>query len=186
MKALSRFARLKSAHRLILVTCLLLSAWLLAACGEATKPASAVSTTAASAATVTIAPTTAPVSAPTVAATTAVATPTRAATSAPVAVTTAIATTAPAVALTTAPAIASGNLEAGKKVYLEQCAGCHGAQAMGGYGTKIAATKLSYEEVLAQVRNPKNKGQNIMTAFTPAEVSDAQVRDIFAFLKSLP
>lgn len=62
------------------------------------------------------------------------------------------------------------------------CVGRHGEDAGGDYGPRIANTALSFEQVLAQVRQPSVR----MPPFDPVVVSDDQVRDIYTFLKSLP
>ena len=61
------------------------------------------------------------------------------------------------------------------------CSGCHGAGAGGGIGPRIAGTGLSYDQVLLQVRT----GAGPMPAFSEAEVSDLEVRHIYALLLSL-
>jgi hypothetical protein len=62
------------------------------------------------------------------------------------------------------------------------CAGCHGATAQGQFGPPLAGTTLSLEEVRRQVRTPQDK----MQAFDEEVVSDEDVRDIYAWLVSLP
>lgn len=81
------------------------------------------------------------------------------------------------------PTLASGNPVAGKTLFLTVgCSGCHSADAGGDFGPRIANTTLSFQEVLSQVRRPRN----MMTPFDPSVLSDQQVGDIYAFLKSLP
>lgn len=60
------------------------------------------------------------------------------------------------------------------------CAGCHRANGEGASGPKLAGTSKSYDQILNQVR----KGGGPMPAFTAAQVSDQQVLDIVAWLKS--
>jgi len=62
-----------------------------------------------------------------------------------------------------------------------RCARCHGPNAEGKSGPQLAGTGLTFEQVLLQVR----AGADPMPAFTPAEVSDAQVRHIHAWLQSI-
>ncbi len=80
-----------------------------------------------------------------------------------------------------------GNATAGEHFYFHQgCAGCHGDQGEGGYGPEIARTGLLFGQFLNQVRNPANPSSTrSMTAYTPGELSMAEVKDIYAFLKSL-
>jgi hypothetical protein len=62
-----------------------------------------------------------------------------------------------------------------------RCVRCHGPNAEGRSGPQLAGTGLTFEQVLLQVR----AGADPMPAFTPAEVSDAQVRHIHAWLQSI-
>jgi mono/diheme cytochrome c family protein len=61
------------------------------------------------------------------------------------------------------------------------CIGCHGANAEGGIGPRIAGTALEFDEVLLQVRT----GAAPMPAFTEEEISDLEVEHIYAWLQSL-
>lgn len=61
------------------------------------------------------------------------------------------------------------------------CMRCHGSQAEGGFGPKIAGTGLSFEAVLLRVRN----GKGAMPAFSADQISDDQVGHIYAWLRSL-
>jgi mono/diheme cytochrome c family protein len=61
------------------------------------------------------------------------------------------------------------------------CAGCHGSNAEGGIGPRLAGTGLTFDQVLLQVR----QGAPPMPAFTAAEISDLEVEHIVAWLKSL-
>lgn len=60
------------------------------------------------------------------------------------------------------------------------CFGCHGYQGQGGFGPRIARTKLSFEEVRTQVRNPRQR----MPAFGPERISNEELIYIFAFLQN--
>jgi mono/diheme cytochrome c family protein len=61
------------------------------------------------------------------------------------------------------------------------CIGCHGAMAQGGIGPTLAGTSLDFEEVLLRVRT----GKAPMPAFTEQEVTDMELRNIYAWLESL-
>jgi mono/diheme cytochrome c family protein len=61
------------------------------------------------------------------------------------------------------------------------CAGCHGENAQGDFGPKIAGTELSFEDVHKRVR----EGEAPMPPFSPEQVSDQDIRDIYAWLQSL-
>ncbi|MEI7556210.1 cytochrome c [Candidatus Chlorohelix sp.] len=89
-------------------------------------------------------------------------------------------------AVTTLSVAGGTAVERGKNLFiLVGCAACHGQTARGAYGPKIAATKLSYTEVLMQVRNPRPSTVNSMIPFRQEELPDSQVADIYAFLQSL-
>ncbi|MBI2888067.1 MAG: cytochrome c [Chloroflexi bacterium] len=71
----------------------------------------------------------------------------------------------------------------GRSLFLSVgCSGCHQPDGSGLIGPRIANTSLSFPEVLRQVRTPR---QN-MIPFDPSVLSDQDVLDIYAFLKSLP
>ncbi len=61
------------------------------------------------------------------------------------------------------------------------CSGCHGDQGQGNIGPKIAGTGLTVDAVLQQVRQPRGQ----MPPFTTAQISDDQVRQVYAYLESL-
>jgi mono/diheme cytochrome c family protein len=83
----------------------------------------------------------------------------------------------PAVTLPTEP-----DPGVGQQVWAQKpCAGCHGEQAQGGIGPKLAGTALEADEVLLQVR----VGAAPMPAFSAEEVSDLEVEHIYAWLWSL-
>ncbi|MEM4725279.1 MAG: c-type cytochrome [Candidatus Hadarchaeum sp.] len=62
-----------------------------------------------------------------------------------------------------------------------ECVDCHGPRAQGDFGPRLAGTNLSFEAVLARVR----EGKGEMPAFTPEEVSDEQIAHVYAWLRSL-
>ena len=61
------------------------------------------------------------------------------------------------------------------------CSGCHGPNAEGDFGPRLAGTGLSIDQVLARVR----LGKGPMPAFPASEVSDLTVRHVYAWLRSL-
>ena len=81
----------------------------------------------------------------------------------------------------TAPA---GNAEKGKQVFMkENCYYCHGTAGQGGRdGARIAQTALNVQGMIRYVRKPTGG----MPAFTEKMLTDQQLTDIYAYLKSLP
>ena len=84
------------------------------------------------------------------------------------------------------PAGAAGNVANGKKVFAAQkCDGCHGPNAEGGAGDvagpQIGPPPMALPVFIETVRSPKDP----MPAFTAKEVSDADLTDLYAYLKSL-
>jgi hypothetical protein len=61
------------------------------------------------------------------------------------------------------------------------CLNCHGANAEGGSGPKLAGTGLSYDQVLLTVRT----GKAPMPAFAEDQISDLELQHIYAWLRSL-
>ena len=93
----------------------------------------------------------------------------------------ALAMPAAAMAQSAAPA---GNAEKGKQLFMKQnCYYCHGTAGQGGRdGARIAQTSLNLQGVIRYVRKPAGA----MPAFTEKILSDQELTDIYAYLKSLP
>ena len=84
-------------------------------------------------------------------------------------------------ALTCAP-IAHADTSAGERLFVTKgCLGCHGASGRGGVGPDLARTALGVDDVLKQVRHPRQR----MPAFPAEVVSDDDVRKIYDYLKSI-
>jgi molybdopterin-containing oxidoreductase family iron-sulfur binding subunit len=60
------------------------------------------------------------------------------------------------------------------------CAACHGPDAMGGLGPPLAGTTLPFEQYEHVVRN----GKGMMPAVSKKDVSDAELKKIYAFNQS--
>jgi cytochrome c553 len=85
-------------------------------------------------------------------------------------------------AATEAPAAASLDPETGHQVWQSKpCIGCHGANAEGKIGPRLAGTGLTFDAVLLRVRS----GKASMPAFTTDQVSDLELQQIYAWLRSL-
>ena len=81
----------------------------------------------------------------------------------------------------------SGDAAKGKAVFLQQgCFTCHGRSGQGGAYSGpapiLAQTAMPIEGFKAQIRNPVND----MPAYSDAVLSDKDIADIYAFVKSLP
>src|SRR5271166_682216 len=80
-----------------------------------------------------------------------------------------------------------GDAVNGKRIYLAVgCFTCHGRSGQGGAfngpAPILASTALPFDGFKGQIRDPSND----MPAYSDAVLSDKDVADIFAFVKSLP
>jgi mono/diheme cytochrome c family protein len=78
----------------------------------------------------------------------------------------------------------AGSATAGKKLYMDQtCYFCHGTEGQGGVaGARLAATQRSPEAFIRYIRRPTGA----MPAYSDRVLSDQQLTDIYAFLRSVP
>jgi mono/diheme cytochrome c family protein len=78
----------------------------------------------------------------------------------------------------------AGNPGTGRQLFMrEGCYWCHGTVGEGGItGARIGALSLSARSFILYVRRPAGA----MPAFTDKVLSDQQLSDIYAYLKSLP
>ena len=78
----------------------------------------------------------------------------------------------------------AGNLENGKKIFTTYgCYQCHGREAQGGSaGPRLAPRPIPLNVLIMYVRHPTGQ----MPPYTSKVVSDAELADIYAFLKSIP
>jgi mono/diheme cytochrome c family protein len=80
------------------------------------------------------------------------------------------------------PAASSASTERGAKIWVEQnCNLCHGDQAAGRIGPKLAKASLSAEAVAKVVRS----GKGAMPAYTTDKLNDADLAAIYAWLQTL-
>lgn len=78
-------------------------------------------------------------------------------------------------------AAGGGNAQNGKQVFANhRCASCHGVNGQGAAGPKIAPPPLEFPAFVKQVRDPVGE----MPPFALDEVSDKDLADAYAFLKS--
>jgi mono/diheme cytochrome c family protein len=85
-----------------------------------------------------------------------------------------------------APKPPTGNAANGKQLFTKMsCYYCHGTEGQGsiaGVGPRVALVPRSYESFARYVRQPTGR----MTAYSEKILSDAELADIYAFLRSLP
>jgi len=79
----------------------------------------------------------------------------------------------------------TGNAENGKRLFLKNgCYQCHGQAGQGGLaGARLAQTKLTLAAFSAYVRNPTPGG---MPPYRAKVMSDAELADVYSYIKSLP
>ncbi|HKD06797.1 MAG TPA: cytochrome c [Bryobacteraceae bacterium] len=84
----------------------------------------------------------------------------------------------------------AGNAENGKKLFAaDGCYECHGLQGQGGsaapvgsYGPRLAPPRIPVEAIRLYIRHPSGS----MPPYAAKVLSDAQIDDIYAFLKTIP
>src|SRR5258705_4638535 len=77
---------------------------------------------------------------------------------------------------------AAGDAQKGKDLYLRySCYACHGYDGHGGAGARIVPLAMTATRFTAYVHNPRR-----MPPYTDKVLSDAQLADLFAYIKSLP
>ena len=87
-----------------------------------------------------------------------------------------------AVSAQTPAAPAAGDAPKGKELYLKySCYACHGYDGHGGSGARIVPLAMTVTRFTAYVHNPRR-----MPPYTAKVLSDAQLADLFAYIKSLP
>jgi ubiquinol-cytochrome c reductase cytochrome c subunit len=78
----------------------------------------------------------------------------------------------------------AGNAEAGKRLYMRNgCYQCHGTVGQGTIaGARIGPPPLNAQGLIRYVRRPAGQ----MPAFTEKVMSDRELSDVYAFLKTIP
>lgn len=75
-----------------------------------------------------------------------------------------------------------GDSVRGKMLYNQRgCINCHGEQAQGNVGPKLAGTTLTFEAVIHQLREPRG----VMQRYLPKDQSDADECDVYIYVKNL-
>jgi mono/diheme cytochrome c family protein len=76
----------------------------------------------------------------------------------------------------------AGNAQNGKELYLKySCYACHGYDGHGGAGARLVPMRMALPGFSNYVHNPRQ-----MPPYTARVLSDAQLADLFAYIKSLP
>jgi ubiquinol-cytochrome c reductase cytochrome c subunit len=81
--------------------------------------------------------------------------------------------------------VPAGNAANGKKLFASiGCYQCHGYEAQGSSSTgpRLAPRPIAYAQFMKYVRHPTNQ----MPPFTEKTVKDAELTDIYAFLRAQP
>jgi len=79
---------------------------------------------------------------------------------------------------------AGGNAENGKKLWVKyNCYTCHGYDGHGGAGARLAPDPIAQAAFIAIVRHPP---ASTMPTFSEKGISDSDLRDIWAYLNSIP
>jgi mono/diheme cytochrome c family protein len=83
-----------------------------------------------------------------------------------------------------ATAAAAGNAENGKRAFVKYgCYTCHAYDGHGGVGPKLGPKPIAPAAFIAIVRHPPPSN---MPIFTAKIVSDAELNDMLAYLRSIP
>jgi mono/diheme cytochrome c family protein len=90
---------------------------------------------------------------------------------------------AAALFLSVIAAQAQGDAAKGKNLFVVKgCYQCHGYDGHGGAGAKLAPRPIPVAALIAYVRHPAGA----MPIYSAKVMSDAELTDIWAFLKSIP
>ena len=78
----------------------------------------------------------------------------------------------------------AGNPQNGSRLFVKDgCYQCHGYDGHGGFGARLAPRPMPLAALIAYVRHP---APGDMPVYTAKVISDADLTDIWAFLKSIP
>lgn len=79
---------------------------------------------------------------------------------------------------------ATGNAANGKKLWVkENCYSCHGFDGHGGAGVRLAPKPIAVGAFISIVRHPPKSG---MPTFSQKVIPDSDLRDMWAYLNSIP
>src|ERR1700746_950616 len=78
----------------------------------------------------------------------------------------------------------AGNAEKGKQIFIKDgCYSCHGYDGHGGVAPKLAPRPIPAAAFTAIVRHPP---ASAMPTYSAKVMSDAELTDVWAYLKSIP
>jgi mono/diheme cytochrome c family protein len=84
-----------------------------------------------------------------------------------------------------ASAQTTGDPKHGKELYTKySCYACHGFSGQNGNGARLVPMKFAQAAFIAYVRNPPRANQ--MPSFSAKVLADADLADIYAYIKTLP
>ncbi len=79
----------------------------------------------------------------------------------------------------------AGNARKGQELFLKySCYACHGFSGQNGPGARLVPMKIAQAAFIAYVRNPPRP--NLMPSYSAKAVPDAEMADIYAYIKSMP
>ncbi len=79
----------------------------------------------------------------------------------------------------------AGNAAKGKELFLRySCYACHGFSGQNGPGARLVPMKIAQAGFVSYIRNPPRP--NLMPSYSAKAVPDAEMADIYAYIKSLP
>jgi mono/diheme cytochrome c family protein len=78
----------------------------------------------------------------------------------------------------------SGSATAGKDVFIKYtCYGCHGFSGQNGPGAHLVPMRMTQSAFTNYVRNPRTRQ---MPSYSTKVLSDSQLVDVYAYIKTLP
>jgi mono/diheme cytochrome c family protein len=84
-----------------------------------------------------------------------------------------------------ASAQAAGDAKHGKELFVKySCYACHGFSGQNGNGARLVPMKFPQAGFIAYVRNPPRANQ--MPSFSAKVLADADLADIYSYIKTLP
>ena len=86
-----------------------------------------------------------------------------------------------AIALMSGAVATQQNDPPGRAPYRRVCASCHGENAEGSQGPRLAGTTIDYDEFVAKVRHSDGE----MPSIPAKELSDEELKQVYAYLQGL-